>query len=448
MTIYHLTIFAPRKTICMKKILLALGIFSLLAFKSFGQDGDCAGVISGQDCLESNAITTAVPFLLIAPDTRSAAMGDAGVALSPDANAQHWNASKLAFSEDEMGVSLSYSPWLRQLVDDMSLSYLSWFMKLNNSSAIGASLRYFTLGDIIFTDNNGNTIRPFRPNEFAVDVSYSFKLSERFSGGITARWINSNLTGGVNVGGADSRAANAFAVDLSGYYVNDDMSLGDKDAELAFGFNISNIGNKVSYTNTAQRDFLPINLRLGAAYTIELDQFNSLTFIYDANKLLVPTPPIYDSPGDPGYTGDPNFIIAGKDPDVGVAAGMFGSFADAPGVPIRDDNGVIQRNPDNTAQIESGSVFREELREINHSFGLEYWYDNQLAVRGGYFHEHPTKGNRQYFSMGIGARWKMLGLDISYLIPTEQRNPLANTLRFGLSLDFGYSASQDSPNEN
>lgn len=265
MTIFQLTIFAPRKSICMKKILLALSIISIAALNSYGQNANCAGVISGQDCLESNAITTAVPFLLIAPDSRSASMGDAGVALSPDANSQFWNASKLAFSEDEMGVSVSYSPWLRQLVDDMSLSYLSWFKKLNKNSAVGASLRYFTLGDIIFTDNNGNTIRPFRPNEFSLDVSYSFKLSEKFSGGITARWINSNLTGGVNVGGADSKAANAFAVDLSGYYLNDELSVGDKDAEFAFGFNISNIGNKVSYTNTSQRDFLPINLKTGVA---------------------------------------------------------------------------------------------------------------------------------------------------------------------------------------
>jgi len=431
----------------MKNSLFTFLLVSILALQSYGQQ-DCAGVISGQDCLESNAITTAVPFLLIAPDSRSASMGDAGVALSPDANSQHWNAAKLAFSEDEMGVSLSYSPWLRQLVDDMSLSYLSWFTKLNKTSAIGASLRYFTLGDIIFTDQNGNTIRPFRPNEFALDVSYSFKLSERFSGGITARWINSNLTGGVAVGTADSKAANAFAVDLSGFYINDDLSLGDKDAEFAFGFNISNIGNKVSYTNTAQRDFLPINMKVGVGYTIHLDQFNKITFIYDANKLLVPTPPIYDSNQDPGYTGDPNFIIAGSDPDVGVAAGMFGSFADAPGVPIRNDNGTIQRNPDNTAQIESGSVFREELREINHSFGMEYWYADQFSVRGGYFYEHPTKGNRQYFTMGAGFRWKVFGLDLSYLIPTEQRNPLANTLRFTLSMSFDGSSPSNSPNEN
>ena len=432
----------------MKKILLALSIISIAALNSYGQNANCAGVISGQDCLESNAITTAVPFLLIAPDSRSASMGDAGVALSPDANSQFWNASKLAFSEDEMGVSVSYSPWLRQLVDDMSLSYLSWFKKLNKNSAVGASLRYFTLGDIIFTDNNGNTIRPFRPNEFSLDVSYSFKLSEKFSGGITARWINSNLTGGVNVGGADSKAANAFAVDLSGYYLNDELSVGDKDAEFAFGFNISNIGNKVSYTNTSQRDFLPINLKTGVAFTVHLDQFNKITLLYDANKLLVPTPPIYDSPGDPGYTNDPNFIIAGKDPNRGVAAGMFGSFTDAPGVPVRDENGTIQRNPDNTAKIEKGSVFKEEMREINHSFGLEYWYADQFAVRGGYFYEHPTKGNRQYFTIGAGFRWNIFGLDLSYLIPTEQRNPLANTLRFTLSMNFEGGRKSAGPNDN
>lgn len=417
----------------MRKALALLAVITFTATQIKAQNPvDCAGAVNGSDCDELRAITTAVPFLLIGPDSRSGAMGDAGVALSPDANAQHWNASKLAFSEEEMEFSLSYSPWLRQLVDDMNLAYLAGYKKISKTSAVGASLRYFTLGDITFTDINGTVIRPFRPAEFALDVSYSLQLSRRFSGGITARWINSNLTGGVNVGGADSRAANAFAVDLSGYYNNDDISLGDKDAALAFGIAISNIGNKISYTNTAQRDFLPMNMRLGGAFTIELDQFNKITFAYDANKLLVPSPALYDQ-------NDPTRVIAGRDPNVGVAEGLFGSFSDAPGRAIRDDEGDVVLDSEGMAEIESGSVLQEELREINHSVGFEYWYADQFAVRGGYFHEHPTKGNRQYFTIGAGFRYNIFGLDLSYLIPTEQRNPLANTLRFTLRVAFDSS---------
>jgi hypothetical protein len=417
----------------MKNKILLLVITGLTVLSVKAQNPvDCAGAVNGSDCDELRAITTAVPFLLIGPDSRSGAMGEAGVALSPDANAQHWNASKLAFAEEEMEFSLSYSPWLRQLVDDMNLAYLSGYKKISKTSAIGASLRYFTLGDIIFTDNNGTEIRPFRPAEFALDVSYSLQLSSKFSGGITARWINSNLTGGVNVGGADSKAANAFAVDLSGYYKDDDISLGDKDAALAFGISVSNIGNKISYTNTAQRDFLPMNLRLGGAFTIELDQFNSITFAYDANKLLVPSPALYDQ-------NDPTRVIAGRDPDVGVAEGLFGSFNDAPGRPLREEDGSVVLNDEGLAEIQGGSVLQEELREINHSVGFEYWYADQFAVRGGYFHEHPTKGNRQYFTVGAGFRYNVFGLDLSYLIPTEQRNPLANTLRFTLRVVFDSS---------
>jgi hypothetical protein len=321
----------------------------------------------------------------------------------------------------------------------MNLAFLAGFKKLSSSSAIGGRLRCFTLGDIIFTEINGTEIRPFRPAEFAVDVSYSLRLSDRFAGGITARWINSNLTGGVNVGGADSKAANAFAVDVSAFYTNDEISVGDRDATLAFGMVISNIGNKISYTNTAQRDFLPTNLRLGTAFTIELDQFNSLSFVYDANKLLVPSPALYDQ-------NDRTQVIAGRDPDVGVAAGIFGSFTDAPGRPIRDEVGDVVLDADGNAVIEDGSVFQEELREINHSFGMEYWYDNQFAVRFGYFHEHPTKGNRQYFTIGAGFRYNVFGFDLSYLIPTEQRNPLANTLRFTLRVAF--ESSGPGPSDN
>ncbi len=422
---------------CTKKTMKRTILSGVITLASLGQlasqgtpcDPNDTSVSGRNACDELRAITTAVPFLLIGGDSRSGAMGDAGVALSPDANSQHWNAAKLAFSEEEMEVSLSYSPWLRQLVDDMNLAYLSWYMKLNRTSAIGASLRYFTLGDITFTDNTGQVIRPFRPAEFAVDVSYSLQLSRYFSGGLTARWINSNLTGGVNVGGADSRAANAFAVDLSAFYQNNDMSFGDKDGTLAFGLVVSNIGNKISYTNTAQRDFLPSMIRMGTALTIDLDSYNSLTFAYDATKLLVPSPAVYDQ-------NDRTRVIAGRDPNIGVAAGIFGSFNDAPGRIVRDELGDPVIGADGMAEIEDGSVLREEFREINHSIGMEYWYAEQFAVRAGYFFEHPTKGNRQFFTVGAGFRYNVFGLDLSYLIPTEQRNPLANTLRFTLSMRF------------
>jgi hypothetical protein len=425
----------PCKKTYMRNILLIA--FLLLGYNA-KVSAQCAAAVLGSECDELRAITTAVPFLLIGADSRSGAMGDAGVAISPDANSQHWNASKLAFSEQEMSISLSYSPWLRQLVDDMNLAYLSWFMKLNKTSAIGASLRYFTLGDITFTDNTGQVIRPFRPAEFALDVSYSLQLSKKFSAGITARWINSNLTGGVNVGGANSNAANAFAVDLSAFYQNKDVSFGDKDGTLAFGMVISNIGNKVSYTNTAQRDFLPMNLRLGTAITIELDSYNKLTLVYDANKLLVPSPPVFDQ--------NRATIIAGRDPNVGVAAGMFGSFNDAAGRIVRDELGNPVLQADGTAEVERGSVLQEELREINHSVGLEYWYADQFAVRGGFFFEHPTKGNRNFFTIGTGFRYQVFGLDLSYLIPTTQRNPLANTLRFSLTWDFDQAGGRPTAN--
>jgi len=420
------------------------GFVVLALLSSLQVHSQCLGTLNtnSQDCDDLRAITTAVPFLLIGTDSRSGAMGEAGVAISPDANSQHWNPSKLAFSEQDMEISLSYNPWLRQLVDDMSLVYLSWYMKLNKTSALGASLRYFTLGDIIFTDINGQEIRPFRPAEFAIDVSYSLKLSRRFSGGISGRWINSNLTGGVNVGGADSRAANAFAVDLSTFYLNEDITFGEKEGSLAFGLVVSNIGNKITYTNTAQRDFLPMNLALGTAITVQLDEYNKFTFAYDANKLLVPSPAIYDP-------NDRSTILAGRDPNVGVASAIFGSFTDAAGRPVRDEVGNFIPTPDGRIEIESGSVLQEELREINHSFGLEYWYADQFAVRSGFFYEHPTKGNRKYFTIGAGFHYKLFGLDLSYLIPTEQRNPLANTLRFTLSLRFDQAGAVAAPiNDN
>ncbi len=364
---------------------------------------------------ELNTITTAVPFLIISPDARAGALGDAGVASSPDANSLHWNPAKYAFIKKDMGFSVSYSPWLRALVNDINLAYVSGYKKFGKDQALAASLLFFSLGDITFTDIVGTTIGQFRPNEFSFDVAYSRKLSESFSGGVSLRYIHSNLTGGYSVGASNSHPGNSVATDVSGYYQTD-VSLGKQDGVLAVGLNISNIGAKISYTDNVERDFIPINLRFGPSLTIDLDEYNSLAFLLDVNKLLVPTPPQYrvdenNLPVD--LNGDGKWdILAGKDPDVSVPTGMFQSFSDAPG------------------------GFREELKEFTLSTGVEYWYDKQFALRTGFFYEDKTKGNRKFFTVGAGLKYNVFSLDFAYLVPVEQRNPLENTLRFTLLFDF------------
>ena len=414
----------------------ALLLFIAFANSSFGQS-ICLQNVTGGNCSALNPITTAVPFLTIGPDSRSGAMGDAGVALSADANSEFWNAAKLPFADKKSELALSYSPWLHKLVPDMSLTYLSGYTKVGKTGAVGGSLRYFTLGNITFTDNNGNTIRDFSPNEFALDASYSMLFSDKFSGSLTGRYINSNLTGGTSVGGADSKAGSAFAVDLGAYYRNKDFTVSGKKSILALGLQISNIGNKISYTNNSQQDFLPTNLKLGGALTIKLDEYNQLTFTYDANKLLVPTPPIYNP-------NDATQIISGKNPNVDVVQGILQSFADAPGTVVRDSQGNIEytSSDSTTAVVQKGSKFREELHEINHAFGLEYLYADQFAVRTGYYYESASKGNRKYFTIGLGVRYSVFGLDISYLIPSQPNNPLANTIRFTLRLRFDNTQTQ------
>lgn len=399
---------------------------------------------SGQQCNDQlNTITTAVPFLLISPDSRAGGMGDAGVAISPDANAIHWNPAKLAFAENDGEFSMSYSPWLRNLVPDMSLAYLAGYKRLSNKrSAIGGSLRYFNLGSILFTDVTGATIRDFKPAEFAVDVAFSQKFSDRLSGGIAIRYINSNLTGGISVQGANSKAGQSVAADVSMFYMNDQAQLGDKDATFAFGLNISNIGAKMSYTQSSAMNFIPMNLRLGPSLKLELDKYNSIAFNMDVNKLLVPTPPVYllDENGAPII--DPvtrNYQVAsGRDPNVGIMNGILGSFTDAPGNVWYDDN----KQP----YVEKGSRLREELREINLAGGFEYWYAEQFAFRGGYFWEHYTKGNRKYFTLGAGVKYSIFTLDLSYLIANTQRSPLANTLRF--TLGFKFDKAKKKPEAN
>ncbi len=356
-----------------------------------------------------NTITTAVPFLLISPDSRAGGMGDVGVATSPDANSLHWNPAKYSFIDQEVGFAVSYVPWLRNLVPDINLSYISGYKKLNKNEVIAMELRYFTLGDITFTDVIGNNLGQYKPSEFAIGSSYSRKLSDQFSLAISARYIYSNLTGGQSAGGIATNAGQSIAADVAGYYVKD-IRIAKKDMELAFGANISNIGNKISYTETSTRDFIPINLRLGTALNADLDEYNKISFAFDLNKLLVPTPPIYnDSINDQ--------IDFGKDPNVSVVSGIFQSFGDAPG------------------------GFNEEMREINFSIGTEYWYDNQFAIRAGYFNEHNTKGGRKFFTFGSGVKYNVFALDFSYLINASRaingNNPLANTMRFTLTFDFG-----------
>ena len=371
------------------------------------------------DQIQLNTITTAVPFLIITPDSRSGAMGDVGAALSPDANSFHWNTSKLVFSDNKAEFSASYSPWLRQLVDDIHLSYISGYSKIGDRHAVGGSLRYFSLGNITFTDNIGNLVREFNPNEFEVLGGYAFQLSDQQAIGINGKFVYSNLTGGTNVGNVGSKAGIAGAVDLSYSWFKDDLSLGSKDGVLSLAVTISNIGNKIAYTVDAERDFLPTNLRLGSALKVEMDKYNSITTSIDFNKLLVPTPPAYDGDGN---------IISGKDPEVGVVTGMLQSFYDAPGVISFDEN--------SEPVIKPNSRFGEEIREINFGVGVEYWYSDILAVRTGYFHEHFSKGNRRYLTFGAGVYFKSFGLDVSYLASVTQNNPLANTVRFSLKFKF------------
>jgi len=389
----------------MNKIISTILVLAF-SFSAFSQD------VSGIDEIgrnNLNTITTAVPFLLISPDSRAGGMGDVGVATSPDANSLHWNPAKYSFIDQEVGFAVSYVPWLRNLVPDINLSYISGYKKLNKNEVIAMELRYFTLGDITFTDVIGNNLGQYKPSEFAIGSSYSRKLSDQFSLAISARYIYSNLTGGQSAGGIATNAGQSIAADVAGYYVKD-IRIAKKDMELAFGANISNIGNKISYTETSTRDFIPINLRLGTALNADLDEYNKISFAFDLNKLLVPTPPIYnDSINDQ--------IDFGKDPNVSVVSGVFQSFGDAPG------------------------GFNEEMREINFSIGTEYWYDNQFAIRAGYFNEHNTKGGRKFFTFGSGVKYNVFALDFSYLINASRaingNNPLANTMRFTLTFDFG-----------
>lgn len=392
------------------KIIITLLGFALLSLNNNIQAQVSGGILPGEDTgilgqiLKDGArpVLTGVPVLLIAPDSRAGAMGDVGAASKPDANSIHWNAAKLAFAESKTDITFTYSPWLRNLVPDISLAYLAGYYKVNERSAIGASLTYFSLGDMNFVDDQQVSLGNYSPNEFAVDVAYSMKLTDNFSASVTGRYIRSDLTQGQTVGTTPTFAAQAGAADVGLYYQNEIKS--EKPSSYALGLQISNLGSKISYSDNMVKDFLPANLRLGGRYTTNFDQFNEISFMVDFNKLLVPTPAIYED----------GKVVYGKDGNVGSIQGAIQSFYDAP-------NG-----------------FQEELQEISISAGAEYWYRKVFAVRAGYFYENAKKGNRQYLTFGAGLKYNVLKLDIAYLVTTARisNNPLKNTLRVSLSFEI------------
>lgn len=359
------------------------------------------GKIYAQD--EPNPITTAAPFLLIAPDARSGGMGDIGVATMPDANSQHFNPAKNAFLNSSFVLGINYTPWLRNLTNDVFVASISTASPIDERSAWGASLKYFSLGTIDLTDTGGNPIGSENPNEFSIDGSYSLLLSDYFSMGVGVRYIRSDFA--LRVENSDLKTVNTFAVDVAGYYESDEVNYGNFNGIWRGGFNISNIGPKVELTDGGRESFIPTNLRLGGGFEFILDDLNSITANLEFNKLLVPTPPIRSD-----ETGE---IIEGKDDDVGFLGGIFQSFGDAPG------------------------GFSEELKEFTWAFGAEYSYDQTIAFRAGYFNENDLKGARKYFTLGAGVKFRSTKLDLSYLINSaDVNNPLENTLRFSLSFDW------------
>jgi hypothetical protein len=373
------------------------------------QDEIGVNELAGQE----QPIITSVPFLIIAPDSRSSGTGDIGAASSPDLASQHWNVAKYAFYDKNVGASLSYSPWLKNLgITDINLLYATFFLRLDERQTTSMSLRYFSLGELNLTNERGDEIGYVNPNEWALDAGYTLKLSERFSGGVVFRFIYSDLTGGM----IDNYSSGiAGAADL-GFYYQQPVEVQGNGGEMAFGLNLSNIGTKISYTEDSESDFLPMNMRLGGRLSIDLDEYNSVSFLADVNKYLVPTPPVYKRDENGDFVRDDNndlIIEKGTDPNVSMPVGIMRSFYDAPG------------------------GFEEEMHEIMWSLGAEYWYQDQFALRAGYFNEHQEKGNRKFLSLGVGLKLNVLGIDFSYLVPSAGRtSPLANTVRFTLNFNF------------
>lgn len=384
---------------------LTISAFALLffSFSAIAQDGKN----------EFNPVQTGVTSISIAPDARGASMGDLGVATDPDANSQFWNPSKYAFAYSKASASLSYTPWLRKLVNDIFLANLAGYWKLgsDDNQAVSASIRYFSLGEVNTSDGEGYTTQSLNPYEMSVDVGYSRKLSDSFSMGIVFRYIYSDLGFSDSYAGDQTTGASAFAADISGYYTTYPI-IGRNECQWSLGFNISNIGSKVSYNNGEDPAFLPTNLRIGTAFTFPLADYHNLTLALDLNKLLVPTRP-REMDFDDTPEGQQAYLDALEDwENMSSISGIFKSFNDAPG------------------------GMKEELREITYSIGAEYSYNQQFFLRAGYFHENEFKGNRQYFGLGAGFALNVLRLDASYMVATAQTSPLDQTLRFTLSFDM------------
>lgn len=361
-----------------------------------------------------NVVTTAVPFLRISPDARAGGIGDLGIATTPDASSSYYNIGKVPFNESPAGINVTYTPWLKRLVNDVYLASAAGYYKLDDNQALSASLRYFSLGSIQFTDQNGNLIGNGQPREFGIDVGYSRKLSPKTGIGVGLKYIYSNLASGVASSGGTYKPGSTVAGDI-GLFHNGQNAQGQG---WTFGAALTNLGGKIAYTNNATaKDFLPANLGLGATYTAALDESNKLMFGVDLHKLLVPTPPQFqDNPNGDTSIDSMNTAMATQYRNKSVVGSWFSSFGDAPG------------------------GFSEEMKEFQVSAGAEYSYNNQFMFRGGYFWEAQTKGNRRYFTAGFGLRYNVFGLNFSYLIPTgsgQNQNPLANTLRFSLVFDLG-----------
>ena len=409
----------------MKVKRLLLAAFLLVAATSFGQN------IIGQDYTVSpNVITTAVPFVSISPDARGGAMGDCGVATTPDVYSMHYNPAKYVYLEDKFAGGLGYSPWLRNLVPDMNLAYLALAYKINERSAVAGTLRYFSCGEIEFRDVNNISQGKYSPNEWAIDATYSRMLGDYLSGAVAGRFIYSDLTQNQSDYG---RPGISVAADVSVYYKRPVEWFSNMDADFAWGAAITNIGSKISYNGQSdRRDFIPTTLRLGAGLKLDLDEYNSLAFNVDFSKLMVPTPPVIerDEQGNPMYNDDGTYKIKyGMDNNVSVVQGMIQSFYDAPGWGYNQKHELVHYG-----------AFYEELCEINIGGGIEYWYNNTFAVRGGYFNETALKGNRKYVTLGAALKYSVFGLDVSYLIPVNTvagSNPLENTLRFNLTYSMG-----------
>ena len=374
----------------------------------------CLFIISSAKA-QQNVITTGVPFLLVAADARSAGMADQGVATSADAFSQQWNPAKYAFALDKVGFSVSYTPYLTDLVNDISLGQLNYYNRINERSAFAGSFRYFGLGEIELrqTGDPNEAVRTISPAEFAFDISYSLKLSEKFSMAVGARFINSNLKVASDIG--DASAASSFAVDVAGFFQSEEVAYSDFNGRWRAGFNIQNLGPKISYDNTEfSSNFLPANLKVGTGFDFILDDYNKVALNVEFNKLLVPTPQDQDLNGDGTITAEERAQNNTDYSSIGWFSGVIQSFSDA------------------------SSGFSEELKEITYSAGAEYLYQDSFSMRLGYFNESPDKGARQFFSLGAGFKYNVVKVDVSYLFSAGKvKNPLENTLRFSLTFNFG-----------